>query len=142
MTDVVVDASVLVCLFDQESAKTQWAERLLELTSKGDFLIICPDLVLLELTNVLVKMKKAEPKIVDEFVRMLESVGVEFMQILPGDMGRVAGYMRKYDLTAYDACYLFLAKKSEMTLITEDRELLKVKGCVSLTSFFDGKITL
>lgn len=142
MTELVVDASVFVCLFDQESVKTKWAEQLMELTSKGDVLILCPDLVLLELTNVLVKMKQVEPKEVVKFIKTLEAIGVEFMQLLPGDTEEIAKYMKKYGLTSYDACYLFLARESEFDLITEDKELLKVAGCISLGRFFDDKMIL
>lgn len=140
MTELVVDASIFVCLFDQESAKTRWAEQLMELTSKGDFLMLCPDLVLLELTNVLVKMKKVKPKEVVKFIKTLESIGVEFMQLLPQDTEEVAKFMKKYGLTAYDACYLFLSRESESMLVTEDKELLKVSGCVSLSGLFQGRM--
>lgn len=142
MTELIVDASVFVCLFDQESANTRLAEQLMEFTSKGELVILCPDLVLLELTNVLVKMKKVEPKEVAKFIKTLESIGVEFMQLLPGDTEEIAKYMKKYSLTAYDACYLFLAKESESYLVTEDKELLKVTGCISLGRFFDDKMIL
>jgi len=142
MTELVVDASVFVSLFDKESANTKWAEQLMELASQDLILIVCPDLTILELTNVLVKMKKVEPKEVDRFMKMLESVGVEFMQLLSGDALDIAKYMKKYSLTAYDASYLLLAEMSESQLITEDRELLKVPRSVSLKNFFDDKMKL
>ena len=132
MTELVVDASIFVGLFDQESANTHLTEQLMDLTSQGEVSIVCPDLVLLELTNVLVKMKKIEPKKVSRFIETLESLGVEFIQLLAGDIVEIAKYMKKYNLTAYDACYLLLARMSETALVTEDKELLKVPGCVSL----------
>ena len=132
MTELVVDASIFVGLFDQESANTHLTEQLMDLTSQGEVSIVCPDLVLLELTNVLVKMKKIEPKKVSRFIETLESLGVEFIQLLAGDIVEIAKYMKKYNLTAYDACYLLLARMSETALVTEDKELLRVPGCVSL----------
>ncbi|KKS93777.1 MAG: hypothetical protein UW68_C0016G0018 [Candidatus Collierbacteria bacterium GW2011_GWB1_44_6] len=136
MTEIVVDASVFVSLFDRETENTKLAEKLIDLMNQGEILVTCPDLILLELTNVLVKTKRLEVKDVVKFARILESMGVEFMQLLPGDVEEVAKYMKKYSLTAYDACYLQLAEMSETLLITEDKELLKVKRCVTLSQFF------
>lgn len=138
MTELVIDASVLVSLFDRESENTKLAEKLMAMSGKGEVYITCPDLMLLELTNVLIKMKKIEPKDVAKFIKTLESIGIEFMGMFSGDVEDIAKYMKKYDLTAYDACYLMLARMSETDLITEDKELLKVPGCISLSKFFES----
>ena len=137
MKKVVVDASVLICLFDRESESTRLAERLMEMAGSGELAITCPDLTLLELSNVLIKVKKLEADKLIELVNTLESLGIEFVSMRSGDVGEIAGLMRKHGITAYDALYLFLSARMKVSLLTEDKELLNVRGCVSLKQWMD-----
>ena len=86
-----------------------------------------PVLWLWELTNVLVRNEKRgriNSTQVSEFLRLVERLPIK---VSPGDLpsvfANVPPVMRTHSLTAYDAAYLHLAKRSGLPLATLDDAL-------------------
>lgn len=132
-TKLVVDASVWIKLADGVSEEVRIIERFLKLISSGEIEVKCPNLAGLEILNVLVRSKKVKVEQGADFLRRLELVGVDFVVTKMEDLNQTPALMVKYDLTSYDACYLGLAIKNEIKLLTADKKLLSTPVGISLS---------
>ena len=131
---VVVDTSVLIKLFVNEVGRGK-VEDMMRLLSKGLLEISCPKFLLIEMTNVLLVAKKLKIEQVGKVMKRLQLMTIVFEEF-GGDCVKLANLCFKFNLTAYDAVYLYLAKEKGCKLLTADKELLKVKKyCISLTDF-------
>lgn len=132
----VVDASVGIKLFIPEDFSPQ-AEAFFEpLARNAAFEMYVPDLFYAECANILWKYVRrfgysglAARKDINE----LKSLGLRTVStalLMP----RALELALKWEITAYDACYLALAEEIKGTLVTADQKLIKrVKnGPVSL----------
>ena len=117
MTARVVDASALAALLFGESEGAAIAERL---QGAG---LIAPALLPFEIANTCVKKIRRQPDRRDALLaafRTLERMEVGIVEV---DHGEVLNLAERSGLTAYDASYLWLARRMRSELVTLDRRL-------------------
>jgi predicted nucleic acid-binding protein len=118
----VVDASALVALLFGEAEGAAIAERL------RDAGLIAPALLPLEIANACIKKMRRQPDQRDALIvafGMLDRMEVGIVEV---DHDEVLGLADRSGLTAYDASYLWLARRMSYELVTLDRRLAAVAG--------------
>ena len=116
----VVDASALAALLFGEPDGPAVAERL-----RGAGLI-APALLPFEVANVCVKKMRRHPDRRDALIaafRMLDQMEVGVVEV---DQGEALVLAEGSGLTAYDASYLWLARRTSAEVVTLDRQLAAV----------------
>ncbi|MBU3935078.1 type II toxin-antitoxin system VapC family toxin [Patescibacteria group bacterium] len=135
MNKLVMDNSVLIKLFVEEKGREEVKE-IIDLVSEGEMELFCPEFLLVELINVLKSVKKLTGEKIKEILSELLTKGITIEPFDYNSWPDLLDLMEKYDLTAYDALYLWLAKEERCKLLTADKQLLKIKKyCVSLEDF-------
>jgi predicted nucleic acid-binding protein len=128
MAKYLLDANSIMKWFDIPNEETSNPLRYLyEQMLHEEVKIFAPDLLLIEVSNVLIKKKKFSEGDTQRIVRFLVDSPIQFYALLPEEMTHVVSLMTKHSVTAYDAVYLFFAIKENLQLITEDHVLLRVK---------------
>lgn len=125
MDAAVVDASALGAILFNEPEGPAQAQRL------GGAALIAPGLLLYEITNVCVTKIRRHPHLRDGLFAafaLLERFDIAFVDV---DHREVVALADRSGLTAYDASYLWLARRLNATLVTLD---------VELGAAFDGKV--
>ena len=117
MAAKVVDASALSALLFGEPGGAEVAGRLRE---KG---LIAPALLPFEVANVCLKKMRRHPDQRDALVVAFEMLDRMKVDIVEVDHGEVLGLAERIGLTAYDASYLWLARRTGSELVTLDRQL-------------------
>jgi predicted nucleic acid-binding protein len=113
----VVDASALGALLFGEPDGAAVAQRLREAS------LVAPALLPFEVANICVKKMRRHPDQRDRLVvayGMLHRMEVDAVEV---DHGEVLGLAERSGLTAYDASYLWLARRMGSELVTLDRKL-------------------
>jgi predicted nucleic acid-binding protein len=117
MAAKVVDASALGALLFGEPDGVAVAQRLREAS------LIAPALLPFEVANICLKKLRRHPDRRDALVAafgMLERMEVSIAEVDHGEVLRLA---ERIGLTAYDASYLWLARRTGAELVTLDRRL-------------------
>jgi predicted nucleic acid-binding protein len=117
MAGKVVDASALAALLFGEPEGAAVAERLREIG------LIAPALLPFEVANVCVKKMRRHPDQRDALAvafGMFDRMEVDMVDV---DHDEVLGLAQRVGLTAYDASYLWLARRTGSELVTLDRRL-------------------
>jgi len=117
MNAKVVDASALAALLFGESEGAMIAERL---QGAG---LIAPALLPFEIADTCVKKIRRQPDRRDALLAafgMLDGMEVGIVEVDHGEVLRLAA---RSGLTAYDASYLWLARRMSYELVTLDRRL-------------------
>jgi predicted nucleic acid-binding protein len=117
MAAKVVDASALGALLFGEPEGVAIAGRL------GEAGLIAPALLHFEVANLCLKKMRRHPEQRDALVTafgLLEQMEVGIAEV---DHGEVLGLAERIGLTAYDASYLWLARRTGAELVTLDRRL-------------------
>lgn len=140
MIKVVIDASVAISwLTAKNEREFEAARKVYELIIRQQVEAWAPTFLLVEVLNILVMKKKIEVKEAKKFIRRLAKSGIRFMSLAADDAENLASLMSKYQVTAYDAEYLWLVKKKECRLLTCDGDLLKINRLtVSLADFMEN----
>lgn len=90
-----------------------------------------PCFLLIECINVLFWKKKATRSEIEEFLKTILDIGINFHQDVSSlEIDKLISLVCEYKLTSYGAQYLFLAQKLDCKLISLDNDLLKVKKWV------------
>lgn len=113
----VVDASALAALLfgepDGESVAARLAGRQL----------VAPTLIRYELASVYLKKRRRYPErgpALEAMLRLYRELGIEELQ---ADLRETAALAEKRGLTAYDAAYLWVARRLDAGLVTLDERL-------------------
>jgi predicted nucleic acid-binding protein len=117
MAAKVVDASALGALLFGGPEGVAIAGRL------GEAGLIAPALLHFEVANLCLKKMRRHPEQRDALVTvfgLLEQMEVGIAEV---DHGEVLGLAERIGLTAYDASYLWLARRTGAELVTLDRRL-------------------
>jgi predicted nucleic acid-binding protein len=117
MATKVVDASALGALLFGEPDDAAVAARL------DDGALIAPALLHFEVANVCLKKMRRHPDRRDALqvaFGMLKRMEIGIVDV---DHGEVLGLAERIGLTAYDASYLWLARRTGSELVTLDRQL-------------------
>jgi len=113
----VVDASAVAAVVFNEPDADAVLDQL------GDRRLIAPSLLPYELGNVFVVKMRRYPELrkkIGQAFSLFEMMDVQPVDVLCED---AAGLALETDLTAYDAAYLWLARRLNVRLITLDRKL-------------------
>jgi|WetSurMetagenome_2_1015567.scaffolds.fasta_scaffold112652_2 predicted nucleic acid-binding protein len=124
----VIDASVGIKLFikEEDSEKVQ---RLFEqLLADAPDSIFVPDLFFIECANILWKKVRRGEYRADLAEADLEDLITLNLPATPTSelMARAFQLANKYNITAYDACYIALAERLQVPLLTADERMEQV----------------
>lgn len=117
MDAAVVDASALGAILFNEPEGPALAQRL------GGAALVAPGLMLYEIANVCVTKIRRHPQMRDALLAafaLLERFDIELVDV---DHREVVAMADRSGLTAYDASYLWLARRLDASLVTLDAEL-------------------
>jgi predicted nucleic acid-binding protein len=113
----VIDASALGALLFGEPEGDNVAERL------RDADLIAPALLPFEVANICLKKVRRHPDQRDGLVVAFEMLGRMDVGVVEVDHGETLRLAERSGLTAYDASYLWLARRTGSELVTLDRKL-------------------
>lgn len=122
---LILDANVIAKWFIEEDN----TERALEIRDKfvnGELTIIEPTLLLYELGNVFWKHPAKRSEDVELDFKALFDLGLDFFDVLrPDALGAIHKTAKSFEITFYDATYVYLARELDCKLITADERLQK-----------------
>jgi len=121
----VVDASALGALLFGEPEGAAVAERL-----RGAGLV-APALLPFEVTNVCLKKMRRYPDQRDALMAAFEMLGRMGVGVVEVDHTEALVLAERSGLTAYDASYLWLARRTSSELVTLDRQLAAAESDLS-----------
>ena len=125
---VVIDANIVLEWLDpQESTQRKNAFYLYELLKKGEIVIYAPVFLLVEVANILFWKKKMAVKDILTFIDRVKNSGVNFV-VGSDAIEDIINLMDKYQITSYDAQYVYLAEKMNLKLATFDEKLGKIES--------------
>ena len=117
-----VDASVTVKWFVEEPGSAS-ARALRAAHIHGELQLIAPELLVYEVTNVLLRHPRFEPSEIDQAIDALYDLQLELIVPTADVVHAALRLAIRYRLTFYDALYVALAQQLDMDLITADRRL-------------------
>ena len=126
---IIADTCLLVHLFN-ETEMTSLAQKIL----KKDPNWIFPSIWKEEYANVLSKLIRKEQRPLKEVVEHFEFILVELQHNeIAVDILEALRICIEYKISVYDAHFIYLASKYNVSIITEDKEILKNCKNVSLS---------
>ncbi|MBZ0273333.1 type II toxin-antitoxin system VapC family toxin [bacterium] len=126
----VIDASVAVKIFQQEDHSDN-ARRLIDLVKTQAHPVYVPDVFFAECANVFrtwIRLKHMSPEKAGVCLGVLAELPLER---LPSEtiLASALSIAVRFDLTAYDAIYVALARNTRSALVTADKAILRnVRG--------------
>lgn len=129
----VIDASILVKFFTQESGSEKVAELIRKHISE-EIILLAPEIIFLEVLNAL-KYKKVDKKFLQQTVKDLHELQLEISYLDEFLTDRAVEASIKNNLSIYDGLYAAMSQINGVQLITEDKELLKLHNSTSLNNF-------
>jgi predicted nucleic acid-binding protein len=128
VTDVVLDASVVVKWFLREGERhLDRARSLRAAFEAGSLIVYVPSLLRLELVNVAGRRWRWDEAALTELAAAIDELGFEFVE---PELNRVARWTA-HGLTAYDAAYVAVAEANGLRLVTDDDLIVSVAGEVA-----------
>lgn len=126
MNQFVVDASIVLSWVQDGNKKTDPLWILQDKLAKGKISLLAPDFLLVEVLNVLKWRFKVSRDDALSFLTSLPQLPIQFVDSNFGDMSTAIALVYHHQLSAYDALYLGLAKKTGCMLISLDKQLLAI----------------
>jgi predicted nucleic acid-binding protein len=121
VNEAVLDASVVVKWFHYEGERSvEVARKLRGQYEAGEFRVLAPRLLWLELLNVAARRWAWQHAQLEQLAATLEHLGFE---LLEPELLSVARWAAN-GLTAYDAAYVAAAEQAGVQLITDDEQIL------------------
>jgi len=125
----VVDASVAIQLFVEEP----YSNRAHTLFEQPDFEFHVPDLIFIECANIFWKIVRRFGRSEQEAENdMFDLTQISFNSIPTRDLAGDALHLAlAYSISAYDACYVALAQRLSIPLLTADEKLVQIVPAVA-----------
>ena len=120
---VVVDASVIVSTLVDVGREGQWAE-----AAVADGILIGPELILVEASNILRRLEQAGEISQQEATNAYGDLLQLDMELFPFAPFAERVWALRSNLTCYDAWYVALAEEFDCPLITLDKRLSRASG--------------
>jgi predicted nucleic acid-binding protein len=127
LTDVVLDASVVLKWFAAEQRGSVEARELRNEYEAGRLSVAVPALLFLEVLNVAGRRWSWEE---DALVDLADAVDDLLFELGEPELKSVASWVAR-GLTAYDAAYVAVAEERGVDLVTDDDVILTVAGEVA-----------
>lgn len=123
MNKVVIDASVVLSWLDKDD-NSNVCQDICALLKQSQIVANSPDLLFVEVINVLLKKKKISPKMCWQVIEKVSAVITYQVKMNADNYQQLINLAHRCDFTAYDSVYALLAEKKQIPLLTLDRELL------------------
>ena len=120
---VVVDASVIISTLVDVGREGQWAE-----AAVADGILIGPELILVEASNILRRLEQAGEISQQEATNAHGDLLQLDMELFPFAPFAERVWALRNNLTCYDAWYVALAEEFDCPLITLDKRLSRASG--------------
>ncbi len=120
---VVVDASVIVSTLVDVGREGQWAE-----AAVADGILIGPELILVEASNILRRLEQAGEISQQEATNAHGDLLQLDIELFPFAPFAERVWALRSNLTSYDAWYVALAEEFDCPLITLDKRLSRASG--------------
>jgi predicted nucleic acid-binding protein len=123
--EIVIDASTLLKAYFPDEEGSKKAEELLFFYSTGKLDLIVPSLIDYEISNAIFVAYKRnritfdEAKEIQEKIINLDIKKLDFNFFKQG----LLDICKRFNISVYDASYLFLSVKSEIKMVTGDKRL-------------------
>jgi len=126
---IVVDCSIIMAGTLQDEANAL-AEEILHRLETNSLQAIVPSIFYLEASNVLLtayRKKRINKSVWEKYLDVLSWLPLEIddTATIPASVLTLSKLANEYNLTTYDAAYLDLAKRQNLTLVTLDKNLHK-----------------
>lgn len=119
MTSIIVDTSVAVKWFsDENEDDISQARELKQRIAEGEFSLICLEITVLELINVLLYSKKLPHDECERSIQALINLSGDIVS-LP-DSHSIIDLVYQHKLASYDAAFVSLAMQKNIPLVTAD----------------------
>jgi predicted nucleic acid-binding protein len=131
----VVDASVGIKLFVAEPFSDAVHALFAKLSVDPPAIFFVPDLFYIECTNILLKYMRRFGRSLEDSRADLDDLSLLAITSIPTEELAVDALVlaANKNLTAYDACYVILAKRLEIPLVTADEAMVKaIEGAIWL----------
>lgn len=127
MSEVVLDASVVLKWFGADERRSSAARELRDDYEAGRLFVVAPPLLFLELLNIAGRRWNWSDDALRELAAALNDIGFD---IADASRLAVASWVIR-GLTAYDASYVALAEERGLVLVTDDEKILELAPDVS-----------
>lgn len=125
MTEVVLDASVVIKWFRAEGERhVESARALRRAFEAGELIVFAPPLLRLEIVNVAGRRWRWGEAALVDLAAALDDLGFELRE---PDLARVAHWTAR-GLTAYDGAYVAVAEATGTRLVTDDDLIFDTAG--------------
>lgn len=124
---VIIDTSLVYkwLVYEEPKEITESARKLLRRFLKGKEKILCPNLILYELANMLAyKINLTKPEI-DDIWRKFSNIDLPLENPTEDFLKKCIDFSLKYHVTVYDASYAVLALEKNCILFTADNKFAK-----------------
>lgn len=115
----VLDASVIYKWYQQEAYSDKALKIRDEYLAYGHKISV-PDLLLLELANIVRFKKGAHPDDIKKVINNVVKLGIDIVTPTLGLIEKAGELSFRYDITIYDALYLALSTEMDYVFITAD----------------------
>jgi predicted nucleic acid-binding protein len=124
----VVDTSALLRVFVPDGPMPDGLEDLLDQATRGNAVVLIPDLALAEATQVLLKKQSMGLLQADEADEILAAMLDLPYEVMPcrSLLADALDLGRKFGVTVYDGLFLALARQRRAELFTADAEMKRV----------------
>lgn len=131
MVDLVLDANiVLKWILTKDEQLVEEARKLHDLIIAGKVRAFAPELMLVEVANVMFWKQGYKNADILEFLNLLRDGRIVLAGWEKFEWKELLGIMKDYKLTIYDAYYVYLAKKNNCKMVTLDEKLHRAQGYV------------
>lgn len=121
--DYVFDASVVIKWYFEEE-HTATARVFLQKLEDQEIEVIEPDLIYIELGNILTKSKSTTPRERTLIFNAIQEMPWSIYSVNPAMIEKIIATAKQYSLSFYDAYYVYLAQQYEATLVTADKKIV------------------
>ncbi|MDP3011353.1 MAG: type II toxin-antitoxin system VapC family toxin [Candidatus Hydromicrobium sp.] len=121
---LVLDSSVFIKWFskDEEDDMSDAISILKSLTS-SDIIIVCPEIAIYELANVLYYKPDLDYEKTKIALEQFLNLGIEFIKLFKSLILDANKIRHEFDITFYDSSYLAVARFFKLKFITADKKL-------------------
>ena len=118
--EILVDACAIMAVIVKEPER----DSVIELTQNA--VIVSPDIISYEIANALTKMMKKKVIEKEHMVSAFSYFRKIRIKTIEVDLEKTLNIAWDYKIYAYDACYLEVAKRLNLPLLTFDGNMIKI----------------